>query len=164
MGRRAKYATLSKYRPYIDIIRRDLNIPDNVIVKVTFNPLRRIGGSAWYDGVTYRIRISKFSNHSYVIISLMHEFRHIYQRITGKYVAKSEKDVLWNNTPYKLQNVSKNKKKHQQYLNSPWEIDARNYQDQALRLFPNYQLPDTRVCVGTIGKSTYYKVTHGENN
>lgn len=164
MSRAAKYATLNKYQPYIDIIRRDLNIPDDVVVKVTFNPLRRIGGSAGHDGVTYRIRISKFSSHSYVIISLMHEFRHIYQRVTGKYVPKNGKDVLWNNIPYKLQNVSKNKKKHNKYLNSPWEVDARNYQYQVSRLFPNYQLPDTRVYVGSIGKSTYYKVTHDKNN
>jgi hypothetical protein len=98
MGRKAKYATLTKYQSYIDTIRRDLNLPDTLYVEVKFVILKRKGGYAQYYSKTYgKIECVKNAQHQWTVECLLHEFRHIWQSYTGKLQPYIDKPVFISN-------------------------------------------------------------------
>jgi hypothetical protein len=101
----------------------------------------------------------------------MHEIRHIWQEYSGK-ALRREKIVkgkrggirrkyvtIWEGIEYPEYNNAtlETHKDHEKYINSPWEIDARKYEAEVTRLFPNLEIPK-RFKIGTIGKATFYKV------
>lgn len=170
MGRRAKYATTEKYQPYFDIIRKDLNIPDDFRCHLEFK--RMVGETAGY--ASYRpnsfygssVVLTNHFSHKWTIEAIMHELKHIQQFISGRlkhttYVAmnkdgsvrKNAKPIagyLWDNKMYRPDQASKNPEIRDRYLNQPWEIEARAYEKEIKRLFPNNQLPIyARILVAT---------------
>ncbi len=174
MGRKAKYATLAKYQPYIDIIRKDLGIPDDLQITFKFRPFR--GATGGYANWPQRhIELSNLGNHEWTVQSLMHEYKHIQQYYqgrldwtwipekhhrSGRRVANTGKWMqLWNGklmTPY---GASNNPQINRRYRNLPWEKEAYTYQDQMQRLFPNGELPSKRTLIGTASDGTaFYKV------
>lgn len=150
------YATLKKYQPYIDMIRRDLGIPDSYFVDVRFTKLFTKGGYAR----THSIVIDKTGGHYWTVQALMHEFRHIWQRHTQRYVDiwRNEKQyVLWDGGEYQFYNIALAKRAGDNtlYLDRPWEIDARAYEKEIERLFPNGQLKRTFVGLSSDGTKLY---------
>lgn len=165
MGRKPIYATLRTYQPYIDAIRKDLNIPDNYYVNVRFTILRNKGGYASENEVVIDKRYSK----EWTIEALMHEFRHIQQRVSGRYVSTYVKTkhgrykyvILWDGVEYEYYNIvlARRKGNIKLYYDRPWEIDARVYEKEIDRLFPNLEIPSPRVYVGTTKSGTkFYKM------
>lgn len=183
MGRRAKYSTQKKYQAYIDVVMRDLKLTGKVFIEWEFGgPWRKFGGDAYLSdeetgtGMRYgRIRLDKTAGHAWTIRSIMHELKHIQQRITGK-MSKGYKKAIkgkrgainivwvhkWMGVETQLYTSSpRNPKLNQKYMDSPWEIEARDYEKQATRLFPNNKVQDqgTRTLLGKVGKTTFYKIT-----
>ncbi len=162
MGRKAKYATLTKYQPYIDIIMRDLQI-EHLNIEVLF--VRKFGRTAGYakwhshsDFINGTVSMDNQANHASILRTLMHEFKHIQDRSTGKLkdvwvevtkrgVKKSIWVVAYDNVPYP--NFHSDRKHYNRYLNFPWEKAARDYADGVTRLFPGNQLPTTRKLIAT---------------
>lgn len=156
MGRKAIYATLTKYQPYIDIIRRDLQI-EHINVEVLF--VRKVGNTAGYarwNGnnafIQGTISVGNDRLHSDTLNTLMHEFQHIKDYSTGKL-----KDVWVQIGTYKngikrfgwrveydgvlYKQIPNHRSTINQYRTQPWELAAQNYAKQKSRLFPNNQLP-----------------------
>jgi len=139
MGRRAKYATLTKYQPYIDIIRKDLGIPERLYVKFTFGKYTYHGGDSILYGELYgEVRVDKRGIHQDTLKALMHEYRHIWQFYTGKLKHVKGRTWLWNGQKHRDASI---RYEYDDYMKLPWEIDARLYEQQITRLFPNYGLP-----------------------
>jgi len=159
MGRRAKYATLNKYRPYIDIIRRDLNIPDAFFIQWQFKNVKRVMGESFWYGDSARIVISNNMSHRETLKTIAHELRHTHQRITERLVHKKGNIEIWDGKEY-IKYSSTRKKEYSAYTQLPWELDACNYEEQVLHLFPKYKLPiiSRREYIGNIGNSKYYKI------
>lgn len=167
-----KYATQRKYQPYIDIIMKDLGLYGKVDITFVFRSYKTFGGDAMYNKVfkTGVIRIDNAAEHQYVLETLMHEIRHIWQVYTGirtghfwsQYTnANGEFEELdcWKGKIYKVYNhaVQRQHKEHKLYMNSPWEIDANRYEKKRSKLFPNNNLQQSKI-VGKVGKATFYKV------
>lgn len=170
-----KYATLRQYQPYIDVIRKDLGIPDTMIIDfqfVTWNGPRmdvRDGDATYYHDKYSRIRIRKTLSKNKIISVLMHELRHIWQHINGKmqriYKVKTIKNrettvtmKLWDGVEY-MDYSNKTRTHYNKYFQSPWEIDAREYALHQFKLFPGSKLPETRKLVGVVGKIKFYKIS-----
>lgn len=161
MGRTTIYATLRQYQPYIDVIRKELNIPDNVPVDVKFNDMnkkqvidRASGYASMKDGV-YIIRVSKHFGHVSTLQFLMHEFKHIQQQITRRlaYVG----GFKWLGKPAVIHHPSED---FGLYRQSPWEVEAYDYQDTIYAVFPSGRLPEPRKYIGSAnnGSVKFYKV------
>jgi len=152
-----KYATLKQYQPYIDVIRKDLKIPDNVYVEVKFAALRssRDGDCTYHHSRYMVVRVSKFLLHTEVLDTLMHEFRHVYQRVNKLLVFVKRGKELWNNKEFIQYSARKN---WNGYYNAPWEVDARLYGEYNKILFPGGKLPVQRKYIGKVGKITFYKI------
>lgn len=188
MSRKARYATITKYRPYIKVIMDDLGLTDKVEIDFIFGTWKRKGGDAkLYDGKPSkydgkyqgRVRIDKYGNHAWILEALMHELKHIQQYVTGRlswnvtWKTEVSKRGKYTSVPYRkwdgkltrqyklMPNKSGNP--NPEYLNNPWEIDARDYEQESnrLRLFPNNELPKAkteRILVGKVGGVTFYKI------
>jgi len=152
-----RYATLTKYQPYIDVIRKDLKIPDDVYVEVKFANLRgsKEGDCTYYHKRYLEVRVSKFLSHKNILGVLMHEFRHVYQRINNQLVFVKRGKELWNNKEFAQYSARKN---WNGYYNAPWEVDARFYEDYHTALFPNGELPPQRKLIGVVGRVKFYKI------
>ncbi len=165
MGRKPKYATLAKYQPFIDIIREDLGITekDGILLEFKIKKYTGIAGDSILYGSTgdqFRfgvIRLKNSSTHEWTLEALLHELRHIWQYKVGKLVDHTAKYTIWEGKEYKNHTPRSN---HNGYMNLPWEIDARDYEKEVKRLFPNYKLPvkQTRKLVGKHGGVTLYKI------
>lgn len=176
MGRKPIYATQRKYQAYIDIIMEDLGLTGKVFIDWSFKPLRKISGNAILYGNTDdlmrygEITIASRNSHRYTLLTIMHELKHIQQYYTGRL---QNSDGEWNKKKTKWLHFSlwdgervrdysnarpAQKKEFKGYLDSPWEVDARAYEDQLERLFPKAQLPEKRIFLGAIGNVKIYKV------
>jgi hypothetical protein len=146
MGRKAIYATQRRYQPYIDIIRRDLSLPDTLYIDFTFYPYKLKGGSAYYVRENYaEVCIQSNASHHWTISALMHELKHVEQMYNGRLKIFLNNDgtdwittwfdveMPWYDTTAKL----KNPEIRDKYRNSPWEVEASAYEEQIERLFPN---------------------------
>lgn len=186
MSRKSKYATYTKYKPYIKVIMDDLGITDKVDVDFIFSTWQRKGGDAklysWdqiegkFQG---RVRIDKRGTHAWIIEALMHELKHIEQYISGRL----SWNVTWkqevtkrgkvDNIPYRHWNgvltrqyklmPNKQGRANTEYLNNPWELEARDYEQESnrLRLFTKNQLPKaktTKELVGVVGSVKFFKI------
>jgi hypothetical protein len=172
MGRKSLEDT---YRPYVNEILRDLDLCD-ITIDLHFGRYTKIGGDVYYNGLLKyaEIRIDKGSK-AWVISVLMHELRHIWQEKTGialrrEKIVKGKRGgihreyiTIWKGKEYPEYNNAtlETHKDHKKYINSPWEIDARAYEAEVTRLFPNLEIPK-RLKIGTIGKTTFYKMKGAE--
>lgn len=170
-----KYATFRKYQPFIEVIRRDLNIPADLEILITFRPFtgRAVGGFARMDGNRAIIQLNNRASHSWTVGALMHELKHVQQyvqnrlmwewvpaertktgrkaRNTGKWMQK------WEGKLYNHYGASRNAQKNAKYQNQPWEVEAYTYENDKYRLFPGLQV-QTRTLVGTSRDGTkFYK-------
>jgi hypothetical protein len=168
MGRTAKYATLKTYQPFIDAIRKDLKIPDTMIIDLRFADLRgRRSGDATTHSKTYsKVRVSKHLSHNEILRVLMHELRHVWQYTSGTMESKVEKikrgysyKKVWNNTVYDDYGM-KTRTHYNKYYTSPWEVDARAYADKLFTLFPGGKVKavQSRKLVGVVGGVKFYKI------
>lgn len=169
-----KYATLRKYKPYIDAIRRDLNIPADLQVIVKFRPFRgQAGGFARWQGDHAEIELNNLNSHSWTVGALMHEFKHVQQYASGRLMwqwvpAKATKTGRkakntgmwmqnWQGTLIKPYGASRNAAKNAKYRNLPWEVEAYDYETEKYRLFPGLMII-TRIHIGTTTYGTkFYK-------
>lgn len=160
-----KHATITKYQSYIDIIRKDLGLPDSLHIDVEFGTWKNKGGDATYWNHRHaRIRIDKTGDHKWVIEAILHELRHIWQyhtKLLSSVLVKEDRAFvgeIGKTTFYKVSQFSyfewmqewkgklypsyskataRTHPNHKKYMNSPWEIDARDYEKEIYRLFPN---------------------------
>lgn len=169
MGRKPKYANLKTYQPYIDIMLRDLNLADKVVLNISFIAIRSLNGDSILYNTTNNenkrygeVRISKFLNHADALFTIAHELRHIQQYQTNRLSDFDLNIAIWDGVGYRVGN-SRKKSEHQVYEDSPWEVDARLYELEVLRLFPKdvrwypYQRPKVvtqRVILGKVGGVT----------
>jgi len=170
-----KYATQKQYQPYIDVIMADLGLTGLVHINLIFGQWKKMGGDAFLspekgsNGLQYAtIRLNKYGSHLWILGSLMHELRHIWQAYIGLYenarlvTYKNKRGNIkykwvakWKGKDYDFYEPSKNPQIHKEYHNLPWEIDAYAYGDQIQRLFPNGNL---RQYIGKINGVTFYKI------
>lgn len=170
MGRTTKYATLRQYQPYIDVIRKDLKIPKKASILIWFTNInvRRTGDAIYFPIYNYgEMHISKFQSHTDTLLILLHEFRHIWQYATGILkdvnVTIKGKDVnhcYWRHDGILYRDYSRISSKYRsEYLASPWEVDAYNYEKKLFKLFPDGELPvDTHKLVGAVSGVKFFKV------
>jgi hypothetical protein len=170
MGRRAKYATLRKYQPYIDVIRKDLGIPDDAHIEVMFVAWRSStrGDAIYYPGSKYgEIHVSKFYSHAETLRILLHELRHVWQYYSGMFIkthkllswGKKTRYVsigIWDGKEYEDYSGKANKY-FNKYRSSPWEVDAREYEKELYRLFPGCKLPSNRILVAETKTMKLYR-------
>lgn len=153
------------YNGYIRVIRQDLQLPETCRVVVTMHHnFKTRGGYARYNaGGISLICLNRTTDHAWNVAALMHEFRHIWQYHTGilKYVwripqaklvgmipgagrfykvtrEKPEWVHLWNGVEYQKYNRASYPEhpNFRKYLACPWEVDAREYENEIHRLFP----------------------------
>lgn len=158
MSRRAKYATWTKYAPYIKIIRKALDIPDTVEFNVIFNSAhiyRR--GSAFYDKKTNSgdIKVYKGLSHIDTLRTLMHEIKHVQQYYTGRLKGVGVY-AEWENQPAVIYSTSG--KNYKKYRNSAWEIEARAFEELVVELFPEGKILNNRQQIGKINGVTFYRI------
>lgn len=165
MGRKAKYATQATFQPYIDAIAKDLGI-DLTIVEFRFTTFRSKYGDINYGQYYTLIRIDKRFYGSRgkreVLRTIMHEMRHLWQyqnnHLQRSGYEKGKYYSLWMGQRYEdFSGKASSTKYHKAYLDSPWEVDARDYADKVDTLFPNMQLPETCKYIGTAGNVKFYK-------
>jgi len=154
MSRTPKYATERQYRPYIDIIKKDLGIYGMPII-FNFRHFTKYVGCAFYDHLTSygEVSIDNRCTRKRTITILMHELRHVQQFYTKRLDKWYNGYGYWEGVRYKVTN-SRN-----QFIASynefPWEIDAVNYEREAIRLFP--ELFTSKLYIGSIGNIKFYK-------
>lgn len=153
----AKYATLSKYRPYIEVICRDLNLPADLFIDFKFASFNGVvGGYAQWRDTWAVIRLHNAGGHQWTVKAIMHELKHVQQyytkRLDWQYVPAQYDDngkkryntgkwmQLWDGELYSAYRSSKNNKIQKLYLQQPWEIEARVYEQEVEHLFPFYQI------------------------
>lgn len=173
MGRKPKYATLSVYQPYIDIMCDDLALPslDKLNVQVVFNHqhVYRTGSAVYYPTTNYgELYVYKKGSKTETLKTLAHELKHIQQFYYRRLVYHNTKignkkyNVLFDGIPGKIYKGGLTNKQYNEYKNSPWEVEARAYEEQAItRLFPYGDLPMLpirRFYIGTIGTTDFYKL------
>ena len=178
MGRKPKYATLSKYQPYIDIIMDELGLTGKVKLEWVFGSWATMGGDAILytpisnAGVRWGlVRINKTATHNYILQTIMHELKHIQQYflnklspsytvriITNRGSVKHVWKTKWMDVEYDFYTTSKNPQMTLKYMSQPWEIEAYAYQTTVKRLFPNNKLPDSKKYIGRIDNIKFYKV------
>lgn len=179
MGRKAKYATLSKYQPFIDVILKDLDLIGKVEIEFVFGSWKKKGGDAWTakeplaNGKYFsRVRIDKHASHVKTLSTIMHELRHVWQRVTetmsyghyknytnnrGRFTSKFCR--YWMGEEYEHVPLHYDVKGYQKYLNLPWEVDARTYAEKHEQLFPDGKIKqETKKLVGSVGKVKFYKI------
>lgn len=171
MSRKAKYATLTKYQPYIDIIRKDLGLPDDLIITIKFRPFRGRAVGGYANWPNRHIELNNQSTHEWTISALMHEFKHIQQYYTGKL------DWIWITAEYtkagcKVRNTGKwmqlwkgqlmtplgasvNPQLNARYRQLPWEREAYAYQDEIRRLFPRLTVSKKLIGISRYGTKFY---------
>ncbi len=158
-----KYATQRKYQPYIDVIMDDLGLTGKVHIDWKFRNYKSMGGDAYlfttkFDGVRYgEVRISNEVIHEDLILTLMHELRHIHQRLHNRLKDGPEDKMEWDGKLYSSVRLKRNGKATKEYMLQPWEVDADNYEKEVERLFPNLEI-QTRQYIGAIGKTKFYKI------
>lgn len=156
MGRKPKYATLSVYQPYIDIICKDLGIPSlkQLCIVVKFNNKYVYQtGEAYYDKQFNHgyIEVYKKASKAETLRILLHELKHIQQYYTGKLKLGKGYTDLWEDQP-----IISFKKRD---MDTPWEIEAFSYEDELYRLFPGLKLPDMREYIGSNNHgSKFYRI------
>lgn len=171
MGRKPKYATVKNYRPYIEVIQRDLQLPDSLYINLYFGLFSSKGGDARYVNERYaNIRITKDQGHEWTIQALLHEIKHIEQfhtkRLEHHCIKKRNGKCSWHykwkgevHLQYNKYVHSDNPTLFKLYEQSPWEIEAVDYEKSLLWLFPNLELPARRIYIGQTTKGTkFYKV------
>ena len=155
---RNRYATRTKYQPYIDVIMDDLNIPRDINVKFEFTSCgRRYGGRAFYNKELNwgYVKLSKYFSHIWTLSSIMHEYMHIQQYYEGRLKGRGD-SAEWMGKEMKIYAPSRKAEKDE-YNNSPWEIEARAYEDEVDRLFPKGVIQN-RKHVATVNGTKFYKV------
>lgn len=172
-----KYATYTKYKPYIDVVMDDLGLTDKVRLEWVFGTWQKMDGDAILyipesdDNKRFGIvRIDKCNSHIRTLETIMHELKHIQQYNTNRlkpakyelYTTnrKTQKYawfIEWLDVKYKFQGVSRNAQKRDKYFNQPWEKEAYAYQDEHKRLFSGGKLPPVKQYIGIVGKVTFYK-------
>lgn len=177
-----KYATLRKYQPYIDVIMDDLGLTGKVEIDFVFGSWRSKGGDArmYNCGLPQienglprgLVRVDKCCSRLLTLEILMHELKHIQQYISGRLsinvvwehvitkrgALKSVPYRMWDGVKTQHHKLSMSKGyPNSEYLNLPWEQDARTYEKEVTRLFPNYKLPQKRKLIGVVGKVKFYK-------
>lgn len=162
MGRKAKYATVAKYQPYLDHARKFFKIPEDVFIELRFAFFKHKGGHARYYNMRYfEIALVKDGTHSWILQAILHELKHVEQRVTGRYVSIGRLDkIKWEGEEYGFYTLTRNKNKknnRKNYFESPWEIEAREAEEMATIVFPNDSLPTEKVIVGKVGGVTFYK-------
>jgi hypothetical protein len=150
----------SQYKPdytaHVEIIRRDLNLPDDIDIQVQFRsrmPKWRYGDISYYPLLNKAIiRIYTLQPKSEMLRTLMHELRHVKQYVDGTLRDISYHALEWDGRLYKT-----NKLNIYQINELPWEIDARTYENTVDTLFPNAIVPRTLIGI-TSGGTKFYKI------
>jgi hypothetical protein len=172
-----KYATLTKYQPYIDVIMNDLGLTGKVHIDWNFGKWRSYGGSAvlytvvYPDGLRHGdVQIDNGGEHAWTLTTLMHELKHIQQyymdRLTpSKCTMKLNKrgtkyirtwSTVWEGIEQPIYGCSRSAKLNNKYLSQPWEVEAYDYQKEVARLFPNNKLQERKL-IGVVGRVKFYK-------
>ncbi len=175
-----KYATLKKYQPYIDAVMRDLKLEGKVVINWVFGSWKTFGGDAeLYDtvfsnGMRYgQVRVDKTATHEYILMTIMHELKHIQQYVLGKltrsYIVQHRTrtgrivgkwKAKWMGKEYDFFGTSKNPKLDARYKAQPWEVEAYAYQSLSTKLFPNGKVlaQPKRKLVGVVGTVKFFKI------
>lgn len=162
------YTSIPEYEPYVDIIRRDLHIPDNIKIRVKFRKWDGYtAGKAWLYKVYQLadISIERCREHTWLVQKLMHELLHIAQmhqdKLTYEWVDSSFKNgkpkrgkwvIKWNGIIYPYIPVTQ----RAAYDAQPWEVEAIEYENAYERLFPGALLP--RRLIGVNRDAEFYKI------
>ncbi len=163
MGRKAKYAQKHVYQPYVDHARTFFDIPDGVYIDFGFGRYTYKGGYAkMYSMEYHEIRLDKRGGHAWILEAILHELKHVEQKVTKRYTpGNSRNTVIWEGKEMPFYNLTTNKNKRgnrQNYWNAPWEVEARQAEKLAKKIFPNDALPEKRIYLGAIGNVKIYKV------
>lgn len=167
-----KYATLTQYQPYIDVIRRDLSLPDDLVVNFTFTTFTgAYGGYTNWRGTYANVKLSKHSGKDWTLRALMHEFMHVQQYYngrlgwvfvpaeyhkSGRLVKNTNKWMQsWYGKLYNALGASNNLMRNTKYMNQPWELEAVEYQNTIDKLFPDLTMPKTYLGEASDGTKFY---------
>lgn len=173
-----KYATQRNYQPYIDAVMDDLGLTGKVDITWKFKAYSSMGGDAVLHGnkdsdfMPYGIiRIDHKATHDYIVKAIMHELKHIWQDYHGYYepflhTYTTRRGTIgykwmakWHGQDYESFNHASADfhPDHKKYWNSPWEVEAREYEKEQDRLFPNGK-PQAKKLIGSVGGATFYKI------
>lgn len=173
MGRKAKYATYTKYEPYIKIMMRELGLEGKVALTWRFRYWKRKGGSAILhelrnsDGLRMgTVDISNRNPHMFILATILHELQHVKDmfeerlklgfRIEEKTSRGSKwyPAAKWDGVLYRFHRLAR-KTERADYYNDPWEKEAYTMgtEENVLKLFPNGALPSAHQFIGQMKHS-----------